>query len=256
MSLNVSYRDIQRQEFRTSTFGGYKREEVSEFLSELSDKWAELQKENREMEAQLTASQHELDKYREIEKTLVRSLTQTQEANKVTIQQAQKQADVMILEGKMRADALIRDAQVRAKTIVQEAKHLADVTLHDMKRDINRMREEYRDIEVHKEEVVSELKHFLNDALTKINRIASRPKHFSYEEEMRQADAQMQRNQEFLQRQLDGMEDVSDSSSYSGMESLHQTPDAPKKQDTKPHTTEGELPEDAGASFFDNLPLE
>ncbi len=197
---------IRKQSFKQVTFGGYRKEDVSEYLSDIAENMSSVSHRNEELERQVGYLHTELAKLKEIERTLLESLSQSQEANRLNWEQAQKRADLLILEGKMQADALLQNAKANAKSILLSTQQLTDQTLTEMKREIKLLNYAYEYSAQQKSQMMQELQTFMETALSKIERLSKLDVEHTSEQALERAERMHQHHSQIIRQQLMQME--------------------------------------------------
>ncbi len=204
--LPIAPTQIRKQSFKQVTFGGYRKEDVSEYLSDVAENMSSVAHRNEELERQVGYLHTELAKLKEIERTLLESLSQSQEANRLNWEQAQKRADLMILEGKMQADALLQNAKSNAKSILLSTQQLADQTLTEMKREIKLLNYSYEYSAQQKAQMMQELQTFMETALSKIERLSKLDVEHTSEKALERAERMHQHHSQIIREQLKQLE--------------------------------------------------
>ncbi|WP_375559396.1 DivIVA domain-containing protein [Bernardetia sp. OM2101] len=197
---------IRKHSFKQVTFGGYRKEDVSEYLSDVAENMSSVSHRNEELERQVGYLHTELAKLKEIERTLLESLSHAQEANRLNLEQAQKRADLMILEGKMQADALLQNAKSNAKSILLSTQQLADQTLTEMKREIKLLNYAYEYSAQQKAQMMQELQSFMETALSKIERLSKLDVEHTSEQALERAERMHQHHSQIIREQLKQLE--------------------------------------------------
>lgn len=242
---------IRSKQFKKVTFGGFKREEVQQYLQNLAQDYTQIKTNNEQLEDKIMQASQQIGEYKNIENTLLKSLSQAQEANKLTIDQGQKEADVLLLEAKMRADALLKDAEFKAKQMVQDAKEVSDRTLHQMNQELSTLMKQYKTIEHHKITLAEEVKNFLHETLNKINELSLQPRVVSFENEIEEAKQIIAENREHLRREMEAKQHYYFDNSQSGKKVVTTQVKKPSTQvNPKPKPTN---PLDSAMNFFDEL---
>ena len=78
---------ISAKQFKEVTFRGFKKDEVQHYLQQLGEEYAQIKLNNEQLEDKIMQSSRQIEEYKNIENTLLKSLSQAQEANKLTIEQ-------------------------------------------------------------------------------------------------------------------------------------------------------------------------
>jgi cell division initiation protein len=141
-SMKLTPLDIKKQEFK-KVLRGYDPVEVDSFLDMMSNEFADLLRQSKEMSAQLVEFETQLRDYRQMEKTLQQTLMQAQEASGRSIENSRKEGQLIIQEAELKANQLLDRARM----------------------DLSRTREEIANLRSKKESIVSRLKVLLNSEI-------------------------------------------------------------------------------------------
>jgi cell division initiation protein len=141
-SMKLTPLDIKKQEFK-KVLRGYDPVEVDSFLDMMSNEFADLLKQCKDMNQQLVEFDTQLREYRQMEKTLQQTLMQAQEASGRSIENSRKEAQLIIQEAELKANQLLDRARM----------------------DLLRTKEEIANLRSKKESIVSRLKVLLNSEL-------------------------------------------------------------------------------------------
>ncbi len=212
---------IRKHSFKQVTFGGYRKEDVSEYLSDVAENMSSVSHRNEELERQVGYLHTELAKLKDIERTLLESLSQSQEANRLNWEQAQKRADLLILEGKMQADALLQNARTNAKSILLSTQQLADQTLTEIKREIKLLNYAYEYSAQQKSQMMQELQTFMETALSKIERLSKLDVEHTSEQALERAERMHQHHSQIIREQLKQLEGSNYQELYSQSDSSY-----------------------------------
>ncbi|HTX19584.1 MAG TPA: DivIVA domain-containing protein [Bacteroidota bacterium] len=131
--------DIKKQEFK-KVLRGYDPVEVDSFLEMMSNEFADLLKQCKDMNDQLVEFDTQLRDYRQMEKTLQQTLMQAQEASGRSIENSRKEAQLIIQEAELKGNQLLDRARM----------------------DLMKIKEEISTLRSRKESIVSRLKVLLN----------------------------------------------------------------------------------------------
>lgn len=149
--------DISRIKFNTS-FKGYNKEEVDEFLEQLNVYYTKLWKENIELKNKVEYLTKELEHYKKLENTIQESLVTSKKISNEIIQSA-----------KLEAENIIKKAQLNQLTIENEYKKIFE----KLQNDINQLKNLRNDL-------LKETKYYLSILLEKLSEIENG---FNVEEE-------------------------------------------------------------------------
>jgi cell division initiation protein len=166
--------DISRIKFSTS-FKGYNKDEVDEFLEQLNIYYTKLWKENIELKNKIEYLTKELEHYKKLETTIQESLITSK-----------KIANEIIQSAKLESENIIKKAQLTQLTIENETKKILDKLQNDIIQ-IKNLRND----------LVKETKYYLTILLEKLNEIENS---FNIEENYYKAFF----NKYFLKENMDG----------------------------------------------------
>ena len=173
--MKITALDIRQKTFEKS-FRGVDRDEVQAFLTMLSQQWERLGEENRELRLKLDHAQQDVQKMREVESSLYRTLKTAEDTGKSITEQAQRDADLRRREAQLLAEHTLADARQRARAIVEEAYQTAEKTVADMQKEVTGLGQECQRLEQQLDTLVRDLHHLATDALEKVERARTRPK--------------------------------------------------------------------------------
>lgn len=111
--------DIEDKDFKTS-FLGYKKYEVDDFLDNIKLSYEKIYKEHKELNDKIIALQEDMKKYKNIEETLKNTLLLAQNTAEEVSSNAAKKAKVIIEEANLEAKEIIREANKEVGIINRE----------------------------------------------------------------------------------------------------------------------------------------
>ena len=126
--MKITAIDIRQKTFEKS-FRGVDKDEVQAFLNTISQQWERLGDENRELRLKLEHAQQDVQKMREVESSLYRTLKTAEDTGNNITEQAQRDADLRIREAQLQAENLLNEARQRARAVVDEAYQQAEKTV-------------------------------------------------------------------------------------------------------------------------------
>ena len=173
--MKITALDIRQKTFEKS-FRGIDKDEVQAFLNTISQQWERLGDENRELRLKLEHAQQDVQKMREVESSLYRTLKTAEDTSNNITEQAQRDADLRIREAQLQAENLLNEARQRARSIVDEAYQQAEKTVADMQREATGLGQECQRLEQQLDGLVRDLHHLASDALEKVEKARNRPK--------------------------------------------------------------------------------
>lgn len=181
--MKITPLEIRQKTFEKA-FRGLDKDEVNAFLVTLSQEWEKLIDENKELTIKLESSQKEVEKLREVENSLFKTLKTAEDTGASMIDQATKTAELHLKETQMRAEALLNDAKSKAKDMIEEAEMKSRNTVDDMEDRIRSMAQIYKTLENIKADLLSDIKSFATDSIEKVERVKSQMKKYDVEEEL------------------------------------------------------------------------
>ena len=140
--MKLSPLDIKKQEFK-KVLRGYDPVEVDSFLDMMSNEFADLLMQCKEMKERLVEYENQLREYKQMERSLQQTLVQAQEASGKSIENSRKEGQLIIQEAELKANQLIDRARM----------------------DLSRMKEEIANLRSKKESVVSRMKVLLQSEI-------------------------------------------------------------------------------------------
>lgn len=173
--MKLTALDIRQKTFEKS-FRGVDRDEVQAFLTTVSQQWERLGDENRELHRQLEHAQQDVQKLREVESSLYRTLKTAEDTGNSITEQAQREAALHRREAQLQAEHALAEARLRARAIVDEAYQTAEKTVADMQRHASGLGQECQQLEQQLDGLVRDLQRLAADALDKADKAGQRPK--------------------------------------------------------------------------------
>ncbi|MEL7147919.1 MAG: DivIVA domain-containing protein [Bacteroidota bacterium] len=161
-------------EIRQKTFEkklrGFDKDEVNAFLLSMSNEWERILDENKELRIKLDQAEKEVQKLREVESSLFKTLKTAEDTGANLIDQATKAAELHMKETEMNSEALLSESKSKARAIIEQAEAEARQLVDEMQVAVKELEQNYRTIENHRENVIAELKNLSTDILDRIQR--------------------------------------------------------------------------------------
>lgn len=173
--MKLTALDIRQKTFEKS-FRGIDKDEVQAFLTTVSQQWERMGDENRELRLKLEHAQQDVQKMREVESSLYRTLKTAEDTGNNITEQAQREADLRIREAQLQAENILSEARQRAREVVDGAYQQAEKTVADMQREVGGLGQECQRLEQQLDGLVRDLHHLASDALDKVEKAQNRPK--------------------------------------------------------------------------------
>lgn len=112
---------IQKKEFEQSVIGGYRRDEVDDFLDELEADYKKLYTENIELVEKLKSCLATIEDYKKDENFLKTAIINAQKLNETTLREIELKEKEMEISAKEKATAIISEAEEKAAELLKKA---------------------------------------------------------------------------------------------------------------------------------------
>jgi cell division initiation protein len=167
--MKITPLEIRQKTFEKN-FRGYEKDEVHAFLMTLSQEWERMADENKELRFKFESTEREIQKLREVESSLYKTLKTAEDTGASVIDQARKTAELHLRESQLRAEALMSEAKSKAKDTIEESEMRAKQIVADMEDRVKALIEQYKKLETAREDMVSELKRLASEVMDKVER--------------------------------------------------------------------------------------
>lgn len=173
--MKITALDIRQKSFER-VFRGVDKDEVDSFLVMLSQQWERMTDENRDLRRQLEQAQHDVQKMREVETSLYRTLKTAEDTSTSIVDQAQKSAELKMREAQFAAEQLLSEARQKARMVVDEAYKQAEKAIADMQGEVNVLGREHQRLEGVLDSLVRDLQHLAAGVQEKVEKAQQRPR--------------------------------------------------------------------------------
>ena len=184
--MKITPLEIRQKTFEKA-FRGLDKEEVEAYIMSLSQEWERVLDENKEYRIKLEASQKEVEKLREVESSLFRTLKTAEDTGANMIDQAEKAAELYLRESQMKAEAMLNEAETKARDKIEEADILSRHAVEEMEEQLKTLGQTYRMLENYRDDLLANIKMLSTDALEKVARATGQIKNFDMEEQIMRA---------------------------------------------------------------------
>lgn len=106
----LTVNDIKNVKFRKTNIGGYKAEDVDNFLDEVQDSYERLQKDNLNLAQKIKILADRVSQYRKDEDSVKTALVGAQKLASAAVSEAKKEADEILENAKKEADLILKNA--------------------------------------------------------------------------------------------------------------------------------------------------
>jgi len=181
--MKVTPLEIRQKSFEKK-LRGYDKDEVNAFLLSLSQEWERVLDDSKELKIKLETSEREVQKLREVENSLFKTLKTAEDTGANVVEQARKTAELHMRETQWKAEALINESKNNAKTIIEEAEGKSKVAITDMEEELKIIQKQYKELQKMKQLLVSNLKSLASDTLQNVEDMISESKKFNIDQEI------------------------------------------------------------------------
>lgn len=171
--MKITPLEIRQKSFERA-LRGYDKDEVNAFLQSLSQEWERTLDECKEMRIKLEATEKEVSKLREVESSLFKTLKTAEDTGANVIDQANKTAELILRENQLNADALLHEAKTKAKNTIEEAEASSKQMLAEMEDRLKILGQHYKNLELHKENLLGDLKRIASETIDRVERAKTR----------------------------------------------------------------------------------
>ena len=183
--MKITPLEIRKKVFEKQ-LRGYDKEEVHAFLLSLSHEWENALEQIKTFETQLKKSQEEVDKLRDVEASLYKTLKTAEDTGANMIDQAKRAADLHLKETQMNADALLNESKSKARNIIEDAEVRAKQILESMEDELKELARVYHMLEDHRDGVLNELTNLSTVTLQRVQKVSDNLKHFDIEARLKE----------------------------------------------------------------------
>lgn len=235
--MKITPIEIRQKQFE-KRLRGFDKDEVNAFLTSMSQEWERVLDESKSLKIKLEGSEKEVQKLREVESSLFKTLKTAEDTGANMIDQANKAAELHLKEASINAEALMNDAKLKAKAMIEKAELETRGIVEEMEDEVRNLEQHYKAIENQKENLLSELKNLTEDISDKLERINKKNVDAGI-------DSQLKRAREFTRRKEEDFESTSvrrDPSRKSPVE-ISRPMRSPESPVNKPAVAQSETPE-------------
>jgi len=180
--MKITPIEIRQKQFNKRTLGGIDRDEVDAFLQTVSQAYEKVLEENHTYKERLASSQAEVNKLREIESSLYKTLKTAEDTGANMVDQARQTAGLQMREAELRGETILKEARWQAKSVVDDARQEVKRIYDKLNTDVSRLEEECRQTERQRDALLSDLLSLANEVVDKVERNQNRARSISFSE--------------------------------------------------------------------------
>ncbi len=179
--MKITPLEIRQKEFEKK-LRGYDKDEVTAFLLSLSNEWERVLDENKGLTIRLKQSEKEVEKLREVESSLYKTLKTAEDTGANLIDQANKAAELHLKETQMNAEGLMNESKSRARAMIEKAEMEARHIIEELQEAVKNIEQNHRDIENYRQNAIFELKNLSIDLIEKVERISKKKENVKFDD--------------------------------------------------------------------------
>ena len=248
--MKITPLEIRQKEFEKG-FRGYDKDDVKAFLASLSQEWEREMDMQKELKLKLEAAEKEVEKLRQVESSLYKTLKTAEDTGANVISQANRSAELHLKETQMKAENLMNEAQNRARTLLEEANNRAQSILEDMEDELKEVAEGFKQLENHRDHVIEELKNLSTGLTDKVKRIEDKMQHVDIETHLKRARKAVKKIQNADDFEL--AIEISKPVDSASKKEEEKTKEAKEKSEPKVATADQQKDSGEDTSFFDEI---
>ena len=168
--MKITPIEIRQHTFEKKPLGGYRVDEVDAFLSSLSREWERVTSESKMLKMQLELAEKELNKLKEIELTLFRTLKNAEDSSAHIAEQANQQAEAYLAETRQKADEQIVFAKRKAAVMVQDAENQTRYVRENLSSELKSLEQDFKAMERYKDNLMVQIRALATNAMESVDR--------------------------------------------------------------------------------------
>lgn len=167
--MKITPIEIRQHTFEKS-MRGYRPDEVDAFLASLSQEWERVVGDQKMLKMQLELAEKELNKLREVEMTLFRTLKTAEDTSSQITEQARVAGEQHLSEARQKADDILADARKRSSIMVQDSENQARYIKDNIINDLKSTEHDLKALERYKDNLVIQIRTLAVNANESVDR--------------------------------------------------------------------------------------
>ncbi|MFN8344902.1 MAG: DivIVA domain-containing protein [Spirosomataceae bacterium] len=167
--MKITPIEIRQHSFQR-VLRGYDAEEVTAFLTSLSNEWERVLNENKMLKMQLEIAEKELNKLREVELTMFRMLKTAEDTSAQMTEQAKNAAEHYIEEARQKGEEVINEARKKSNMLIMDAENQAKYVREEIMGEFKSHERDFKAMEKYRDNLVVQLKTLANNTVDSIER--------------------------------------------------------------------------------------
>ncbi len=133
--------ELKKIKFSKSAMGGYKSQEVDDFLIDITADYSKLLKTNEELDSKVRMLTQKLDEYRVEEDSIKSALISAKQLGDKLLSEANEKADTMVTEARVKSESMLSDAKSTSAQLIKDAELRSQLMIEDAKRESTELEE-------------------------------------------------------------------------------------------------------------------
>ncbi len=184
--MKITPLEIRQKAFEKA-LRGFDKDEVNAFLLTLSQEWERALDDTKELRMKYEASEREVNKLREVESSLYKTLKTAEDTGANLIGQANKAAELHLKETQMKAEGMLNEAKVKAKDTIELAEATSKQMLEEMEERLKSLVQQYKGLETYRDNLLSDLKRMAGETIDRVERMKTVAREFDPEQHLNMA---------------------------------------------------------------------
>ncbi len=167
--MKITPIEIRQHTFEKS-LRGYKVDEVDAFLASLSQEWERVVGDTKMLRMQLELAERELNKLKEIELTLFRTLKNAEDNSAHIAEQANRQAEQYLTETRQKADEQLALAKKKSTVMLQDAETQSRYVRENLSVELKSLEQDFKAMERYKDNLMVQIRALATNAMDSVDR--------------------------------------------------------------------------------------
>lgn len=176
--MKITPLEIRQKTFE-KVFRGYDKDEVSAFLTSLSQEWERLLDEQKDLSLRIESLEKEVNKLHEVESSLFKTLKTAEDTGANLIEQAKKETELKIKESSLKSDEILIQAREKAKKLMHNAETKTRQILEEMLDRVKALENQYRQLFDVREKLIGQIKQFSDEMTERVEKFEKKSEEHS-----------------------------------------------------------------------------
>lgn len=211
--MKITPLEIRQKEFEKK-LRGYDKDEVQAFLLSLSNEWERVLDEQKELKMKLAHAEKEVQKLRDVESSLFKTLKTAEDTGASLVDQANRAAELHLRETQMKAESMMNESKQKARAIIEKAEQEAKEIINEVQEGVKELDLNYKTIENHRDNLIKDLMNLANDIVERVQRTDKQKSNFKLQDQIKRVrdfarESERRINEEHLEVETKPLEPIS-----------------------------------------------